>query len=352
MNKPAVSRLGITAAVSASIAATLLLLFLTNESPFQSFIYFFTGPFQNTFAFGNFLNTAFILSLTGLGISVAFKGGYFNIGGEAQIYAGALSAALVGAALYRWPGIVGIPVILITAILTGAVIGGISGLLKALWNVDELISSFLISATFIPIIDFLISIPFRNPESYLMSTKKLADQLHIWKFNIPSDNPFWRGLASSNLNFSLFIIVILMAAVWLIFRKTIYGYELRILGTNREFARYGGIRVKTYAVGVMAVSGGLHSLAGGLVVLGSQHAAIQGMTAGLGWNGIAVALIARNNPALIFPAALIFAYIEAGTRSAMIFSNFDFEFSAIIQAAVFFLVTAGKLGSLKRRSGK
>jgi len=350
MNKPAVSRMGITVAVIASIAATLILLFLTNESPVESFFYFFTGQFQNSFAFGNFLNTAFILSLTGLGIAVAFKGGFFNIGGEAQVYAGALSAALVGAALYRWPGVIGIPVILIAAIVTGAVIGGISGLLKALWNVDELISSFLISATFIPLIDFLISIPFRDPQSYLMSTKKLADQLHIWKFSIPSDNAFWRGLDSSNLNFSLFIIIILLVAVWLIFRSTIYGYELRILGTNREFAGYGGIRVKAYAAGVMAVSGALHSFAGGLVVLGSKHAAIQGMTSGLGWNGIAVALIARNNPALIFPAALIFAYIEAGTRSAMIYSNFDFEFSAIIQAAVFFLVTAKKLGSFKRRS--
>ncbi|MBN1647688.1 MAG: ABC transporter permease [Spirochaetales bacterium] len=342
MNDLKVSVRGIIAAIISTIAVTILLLVITGDSPVTAFLYFLSGPFRNSYSFGNFLNTAFILSLTGMGISIAFKSGFFNIGGEAQVYAGTLSAALVASALSAWPGILGIPVILLAAILTGAVVAGISGLLRAFWNIDELISSFLLSATLIPFIDFLISIPFRDPKSYLMSSGEIARQFHLPRL-----------LGASNLNTGIFIVLLLGVAMWFVFNKTIFGYELRILGSNQQFAHYGGIRIKLYAIIVMAVSGALHSLAGGLIVLGyNQHAAIQGITSGLGWNGIAVALIARNKPEYVFPSALIFAFIQAGTQTLMTYSDFKAEFASIIQAAVFFLVTAQSIRIGRNRRAK
>ena len=115
---------------------------------------------------------------------------------------------------------------------------------------------------------------------------------------------------------------------------------MRITGLNREFARYGGIAIAGYTVLPMAASGGLHGLAGAFFVLGTHHAAIEGFTAGLGWNGIAVALIGRNHPLLIVPAALVFAFLESGARVASLQTEFTFELGAIIQAVIFFMITA------------
>ena len=338
MHNPQVNSKGVALAIGATLLVALFLLALTNDSPLQAMGYFFSGPFQNTYAFGNFINSIFLLSLTGLGISVAFKGGLFNIGGEGQVYAGALSAALLASALDKWPGFLGIPLVLLAAVIAGAIIGGLSGILKSLWQIDEMISSFLISAMLVPLLDYLIGIPFRNPSGYLIGTPAIPEQFRLWKV-----------LGASNLNGGFFLILFLLAGGWFFFRKTIYGYELRMLGANRKFAYYGGIRVGRYSALAMAASGGLHALAGGLMVAGSKYAAVQGMTSGLGWNGIAVALIAGSNPLYLLPAAAIFAFIEAGTKSVMTYSNFNFEFTAIIQATVFFLVTASKIGGLRRK---
>lgn len=338
MTNPSVSIKGLITAVAAVFIVTIALLLITNDSPLEAFTYFFSGPFQHSLAFGNFLNKIFMLSLSGLGIAIAFKGGFFNIGGEAQVYAGALSAAMIASLIPRWPGIFGIPVIIAGVLLTGAIIAGISGLLRALWNIDELISSFLLSATLLPLIDALIGGPLQNTRGSLLGTPKIAEQLRFFKIANPSQ-----------LNTSIFIVIILIAGVWFFLNKTIYGYELKMLGYNREFTKYGGVQVKKYAVLIMAASGALHALAGGFAVMGYQYAAEDKMTSGWGWNGIAIALIARNNPLFIIPAAIIFAFIESGTSSALINSDFESGFSNIIKAAIFFFITAKKIGFRDRR---
>jgi simple sugar transport system permease protein len=153
------------------------------------------------------------------------------------------------------------------------------------------------------------------------------------------------------LNSSFIIALFLLLFFFLLFRKSLPGYEMKMIGLNREFARYGGINVGLYTVTVMAASGALHGLGGSLFVLGTHHAAISGFTAGMGWNGLAVALIAKNKPAFIFPAAFLIAYLEAGARSALLGSDFSLQINMIIQSIIFFFitVTAFKKIPLKRR---
>lgn len=115
---------------------------------------------------------------------------------------------------------------------------------------------------------------------------------------------------------------------------------MRICGLNSEFARYGGINIRKYFMLPMALSGGFHGLAGAVSVLGTQHMCFKGFSGGMGWNGIAVALIAKNNPIAVIPAALFFAYIEAGAKSAMINSDVTIEIASIVQSVVFYLITA------------
>jgi simple sugar transport system permease protein len=147
-------------------------------------------------------------------------------------------------------------------------------------------------------------------------------------------------MSPSHLNIGIFMILLLIWASHRFLYHSSTGYELRITGLNREFAAYGGIPVARYYFLPITLSGALYGLTGSLYILGTGYATIQGSTAGMGWNGIAVALIARNRPSLILPAALVFTFLESGAQNAVVHSDFSFEFGAVLQGVVLFLVTA------------
>ena len=137
--------------------------------------------------------------------------------------------------------------------------------------------------------------------------------------------------------------------VYFLLYRTHLGYELRASGSNRQFAQYGGINVNQYYVLPLMISGGLIGLGGAIQVAGRYQSCFTDLTAGLGWNGIAVALIARSNPLGVLPAALLYAYLSAGAKAAMINSDVTFELAAIIQSVIFYLITAEAAFSFIRR---
>lgn len=326
-------------ALSSAIILTVVLLSISSENPLQSILFFFTGPFSNLYNFGNMLDKAGLLILAGLGMSLAFRAGVFNLGGEGQVYAGATAAVIVSISINFSGKYTGIISAISIGILSGAILAGISGFLKKQWNTDELISSFLVSSAIIHFSDYLISTPFKDSSSFLNSTVKIPDQLFLKQL-----------MGSSNFNISFIIAVIISFAAFIFLFKSTMGYEIRLVGLNRKFADYGGIPVKRHYIIPMLISGGLYGAAGSFAVLGNFHMGIKGFTNGLGWNGIAVALIAGNNPAFVIPAALIFAYLDAGTQIAMIHSDLSFEFSNLIKAVIFFLITAKKFNLKKGES--
>ncbi len=323
-------------ALSSAIILTIILLSISSENPLHSISFFFTGPFSNLYNFGNMLDKAGLLIFAGLGMSIAFRAGVFNLGGEGQVYAGATAAVIVSISInFSWK-YTGIIFALSIGILSGAILAGISGFLKKQWNTDELISSFLLSGVIIHISDYLISTPFKDSSSFLNSTVKIPENLFLKQL-----------LGSSHFNISFIIAVIISFASFIFLFKSTIGYELRLSGLNRKFADYGGIPVKRNYIIPMLISGGLYGAAGSFAVLGNFHMGIKGFTSGLGWNGIAVALIAGNNPAFIIPGALIFAYLDAGTQIAMIHSDLSFELGNLIKAVIFFLITAKRFSVKK-----
>jgi len=328
----------ISLAITIGIAVFLLfiMIFILSSTPWKTIYFFFAGPFTNKYYFGNMLNASVPLILTGLGISFAFKSSNFNLGGEGQVYAGGLAAAFIALSLPALNGFEGILLGIISAALLGAFIAGISGFLKYKWNTDELISSFLISNALIYIINYVITGVLHDPDSNLLTTCRFPEQ--YWLSGI---------FPPSNLNTSLFLALAAAAVSWFAMYRTHLGYELRITGLNAQFAAYGGINVKKYMVIPMLLSGAFHGLAGSLAVYGTQHMLFKGFSAGMGWNGIAVALIASNNPIAVVPAAVFFAYIEAGAKSAMINSDVTIEIALIVKAVIFYLVTASALRGIK-----
>ncbi len=328
--RPTTTLLSISVAISAAVLLILSAVLIFSGEPLYTLVSFFSGAFKGRYYFGNFLNTAGILTIAGTGMAVAFRGGGFNLGGGGQGYSSALSATLflLWADTAGFAGFPGIVLALVTASVVGIVIASISGFLKMQWETDELISSFLLSSSLVYVIDYLITGPLRDESSFLLSSPEIAERFRLTPL-----------LEPSHLNLGFFTAILIGIVAYRFLFHSSAGYELRMCGLNREFARYGGISVRKYDIIPMGLSGALYGLAGGFYVVGTQYAAVQGFTSGIGWDGIAVALVARNHPLLTLPAALLFAFIETGARNATVVGDFSSELGSIIRATVLFLIT-------------
>jgi simple sugar transport system permease protein len=311
-----------------SLLILAALVFTLSKTPARTLFFFFFGPFRTVYSFGNMLNSAIPLILGGLGVSIAMKAGSLNLGGEGQIYSGAFIATVTALSLPQWGFFGGL-----CAILAGAAAAGLaaafSGLCKARWETNELITTFLLSNTLILIINYLVGGPFLDPETSLISTRKIAPALRLPLI-----------LPPSNLSAAAFIALAAALAVHIFLGRTKLGYELRMAGANELFARYGGINTRLNTVLAMFLSGAFYGLAGGFAVMGTYYGTIKEFSAGLGWNGLAAALIARFYPPALIPASLFLAWIGSGARIAMQNSDITFEVALVVQSVIFFLATS------------
>ncbi|MDR2965935.1 MAG: ABC transporter permease [Treponema sp.] len=305
----------------------VLVLFLSDE-PLEALYYFFIGPFRSINSFGNMLNAAIPLIFGGLGISIAMKAGHLNLGGEGQVYLGAFVTTAVCLSLSGF-GAFGSIIAVIIGMSASAAMAAVSGICKAKWNTTELITSFLLSAAIILIVNYLVSGPFLDPDTSLISTKKIAENMRLPLI-----------LKPSVLSAGLLIALAAGLLVHFFLLRSKIGYELRMTGNNELFARYGGINVKINTVISLAISGGFYGLAGSIAVLGTHHAVIKEFSTGLGWNALAVALIANFYPIGVIPAAVFFAWISAGARISMQNTGLTSEVALIVQAVVFLLSTS------------
>ncbi len=321
--------LGFGVAIVGAALLAILLLWGLSSSFSASLELFFLGPFRNAWYFGNMLAEASVLVLAGLGAAVAFGSRNFNLGGEGQVYAGAIAAAAILLGLPTASPPLGIGLALLGSALAGAALAWFSGRLKLSLGVDELISSFLASAIFVYLGGFLISGPLQDPSSNFQSTASIAPAFRLARLFPPS-----------NLSTAAFASLFALGLAMFLSKRTRLGFEFGLVGRNAEFARYAGIDTGFYVTAPMALSGALYGLAGAFLLLGTQYKAMKGFTSGIGWSGIAVALVAGNSPSAILPSALLFAYLDTGAKAVMIGSDVTGDIVSVIQATVFFLVTA------------
>ncbi|MCL2479211.1 MAG: ABC transporter permease [Treponema sp.] len=331
---------GIAAVAVLAVLAFIVFICFLSKTPGRALYFFFFGPLRNVYSFGNMLNSAVPLILGGLGISIAMKTGNLNLGGEGQVYSGAFIATVTAIPLSRF-GIAGGFI----AVLAGMVFSGsaaaLSGLCKARWNTNELITSFLLSNALILIVNFLVNGPFLDPSTNLQSTVKIDPSLRLPLI-----------LPPSKFNTSFITALAAVAAVHIFLKRTKLGYEFRMTGTNEIFARYGGINTRANTVSAMFLSGAFYGLAGALAVFGTYYGTVKEFSAGFGWNGLAAALVAGFNPLAMIPAGIFFAWISSGAKIAMQNSDVTFEAASIVQSVIFFLVTSMVLRGLFRHGAR
>ncbi len=315
-----------------------LLLVLKQGSPTESLFNFFIMPFTNSFYFGNLLDTASLILLCALAFLIPTKLGFFNLGGEGAAYLSALVALEFAIQFQTLAQPFGIILGCLSAFFIAALLGLISAVLKIYFKINELISTYLISSALIPLLDYSVAEIFRDRSGNLLAT---AHTNSNWNFlNL---------MAPSNLNISIFFVLLIALIVFIILNFTRQGYEIKIAGDNADFAFSQGIKLPKIFIITVSLSTGLYGLAGAFAVYGSQHYVYSGITSGLGWSGISAALIGQSHPIGAIFGAFLFAWLDAGSKSAMIHSNFSFELSSIIQGVIFLLIT---LNFFKNRNVK
>ncbi|AEH50279.1 ABC transporter permease [Pseudothermotoga thermarum] len=313
----------------------MVVLWTVSKAPIIAIESFFLLPLRNFYFLSQILVGAVPLIFTGLAAFCSFSAGVFNIGLEGQLYFATLAGTFVALHL---KGFQAVFFALLVAFIVGSAVASLSAFLKIKLNIDELITTFLVSNGLIHVTNFLLNTYLRDPMAALSATK----YLHVEVLTIPG------------LNVHVGFLVAILLAIWLqmVFEKSVLGYQMRLVGGNVVFSRYAGIDVeKTWWI-AFALSGGLAALGGMVDVLAVHGRMIRGFSFGYGWNGIAVALLAKNKPFFVIFSALFFSYLETGAQIASIFADVTPEIARLVQASVFYLVTAEALASLKRRVSK
>jgi riboflavin transport system permease protein len=321
--------MGSMVALGAATTIAALFVAIASDEPVAALRAFFVSPWSSAWFLGNMLDNAALLAVASLGIALAFRAGTFNLGGEGQIYIGGLAATLVLLSLDGLPGPAALTLAAFAGMAAGGFMAALSGVLKVAIGTDELISSFLLSAAVAPVADYLISGPLRDSSQNLLATVRFV-----------GDRVLPHLLPPSSLNLSAPIAILLAVAVWIFLGRTATGFRLRVVGSSPAFARFAGIEGARYWTPALTVSGALHGLAGFFAVAGTYGVCHRGFAGGLGWDALAVALIARNAPLALLPAALAYAWLNAGSDAALLSSGLSFETAAFVQASVLLLVTA------------
>ena len=291
-------------AVALALVAGAGFILAIGEDPLAVYALMLRETLGTGYGIGQMLFKATPLVFCGLAVAVGFRAGLFNIGAEGQLTVAAFTAALVGAGYAGLPAWMLLPLTLAAAMLAGAAWGAVPGVLKARFGAHEVINTIMLNFVAFALVSYLgrgVFQPATVRTAEIGAGATLA-RLDAW----------WPALRGSPANLSLVLALLAAAAVGVLLFRTRLGFELRALGLNAAAAQYGGVPVGVTQVKAMAVSGALAGLAGMNFVLGYKHFFELGFSAGVGFMGIAVALLGRNHPAGVIAAALFFGALSHG----------------------------------------
>lgn len=283
------------------------------------------------------LTEATPLIFTGLAVALAFRAGLFNIGGEGQLLMGGMLAVLAGFTFTGLPWFIHLPIAILAGIIGGAIWGFIPGLLKAKTGAHEVIVTIMLNYIAYRLVDYLLkSTLFQREGRNDPISKNIEDSAQL-----PALLK-WLDPAAT-LHLGLFIAIGAAVFIWWLLFRTSTGFEFRAVGANPSAARYAGMSVTKVYILVMTISGALAGLAGTGQVLGLLDRASPGFSAGLGFDGIAVALLGRSNPIGVMAAAVLFGGLNAGGQYMQANADVGVDLISVIQALIIILVAAPAL---------
>ncbi|WP_309086489.1 ABC transporter permease [Chelativorans sp.] len=289
-------------AVLVTLLSSSLLVLAAGASPFSVFALVAKGAAGSQFALLETLTRATPLIFTGLAVAVAFRAKLWNIGAEAQLYAGAVVTVVLGTGALPLPAPILIPVIMIAAMAAGALLLLGPALLKTRFGVDEVVTTLLLNFIVLLFVSMLLEGVLKDPMGlgWPQSQRVVADA------QLP------RLIQGKRLHLGFLIAILAAAIVWVVMKKTTLGYEMRAVGHNPEAARFAGIPVNSVLMKTALLSGGIAALAGFSEVAGLKGNLTLDLSPGYGYTGIVVAMLAMLNPLGVVASAIFVAAIFVG----------------------------------------
>ncbi len=295
--------------------------------PVAAYLRLLIGAFGSLNGISNTLVAAAPLMFGGLAVGIGLRAGLFNIGVAGQFLVGAFASAVVGANLASAPTAVGLPAAMLAGAVAGAAYGFIPGYLKARTGAHEVVTTIML-----------------NNVAALLLTWAVNDLVRAPGFTFPRTGEIGQSALPVLIGRNLHLGIILAVATIFIFRwildRTTLGFEIRTVGLNPDAARYAGMRPVFITALTMTIAGLLAGLAGAIQMLGVIGFYAPGITAGVGFDSIAVALLGRSDPIGILFAALLFGAFRAGAPLMQIETSVPIEVIDIIQALVILFLAA------------
>ncbi|WP_367567831.1 ABC transporter permease [Lacrimispora sp.] len=319
-------------AIVLGLIVGLIILFLSNSrQAIPGFITILTGAFTHgAKGVGQVFYYATPIILTGLSVGFAFKTGLFNIGTPGQFIMGGFGAVYVG---ILWTSLG--PAHWVTALVASAVMGSlwglVPGLLKAYFNVNEVIASIMMNYIGMYLVNWVVKSYKPLFNNLRNESRNVAATANIPKMGLDKIFP------GSSVNGGILIAILVVLVIWVLLNKTTFGYELRAVGFNRDASKYAGINEKKSIILSMMIAGAIAGLAGGLLYLAGtgKHIEVKDVLASEGFTGISVALLGLSNPIGILFSGIFIAYLTAGGFYLQLF-EFSTEIIDIIVAVIIY----------------
>ncbi|SFQ10185.1 nucleoside ABC transporter membrane protein [Oscillibacter sp. PC13] len=327
-----------------SLAIGSVFILVVGGNPLAAYRQLLLVPMSSKSGFGELLTNMTPLLIAGVGMAIARSAGLTNLGGEGQIYMGALGMFLVCSS--DLADTVGKPVLLLGAVVAvafGAFWGSISGALKAFFRANEIITSLLLNYIAVNFIGYLIRGPLQEPSGMVPESSKIGEGLRLAKL-----------IASTRAHTGIVLAIVLIVLYEFFIYRSRVGYRIRVLGGGEKAAVYSGIPIKWYHLGVMALSGGIAGLAGGVELLGVYYRLTETMAGDIGFTAVVVALLGMLHPVGIVLAAMLMALLNTGAQFMQVISGVPITLVDILQGLIVLFVLLGlsfQLPQLKRKEG-
>jgi simple sugar transport system permease protein len=307
-----------------------ILMKLQHADPIKAYESLFGNAFFSREGLAETLGKATPLIISGLAVTVGLRAGLFNIGAQGQLIAGAMASAWAGYAIKGLPLIIHLPIALLFGVIFGGITGYIAGALKAYRGIHEVITTIMLNSLVLQLVEYLAYGPWKEKGQIIARTPLVQKSAVIPKvFGMP-------------LGFA--IAVALAIAAWWIMKNTTSGFRLETVGRNKNAAWYSGISVKRTFIIAMVAGGALAGLGGAIETLGVVGRFESAFNAGLGFDGITIALLGRANPLGVIPGAILFGGMRGAGPNMQFDAGVAPEVIDLILAVVLFFVTAPLLG--------
>ncbi|MBP8998313.1 MAG: ABC transporter permease [Anaerolineaceae bacterium] len=319
------------AAVLVTFIVTSILIILAGANPFAAYYNFIIVPLSSKFSALEVLVKATPLIFTGVAVTFAFASGYYNIGAEGQLYAGAVAAAWVGATLTGLPAIAAVPLMLVLGFIAGMLWALIPALLKVKLKVDEVVTTLLMNSIIMYFISALLNGPWRDPETGWPKSPEFFEAAR-----------FVQLIPKSRLHLGFIIALVVLLIVYFVLKRTPFGLQMRAVGASKAGAQFAGINVNRTMLIAALVSGGIAGLAGVSEIAGIHYHLISELSGGYGYTGIIVATLGGLNPIGAGIAALFIGLIDTGAQTVSRVLGVPVYLGDVVQSTLL-LVTLGML---------